>query len=459
MTDFAKYFDSFAGVLGADNVWRGERECAPYNHDNKITGLTPIYVLRPGSVPEVQGVMRICNEHGLPVIARGAGTGNVGGAVCEGPAVMLDMMRMDRIIALDSVSMTVKVEAGLITQKLQTTVEEAGLFYPPDPASADACTIGGNAATNAGGLRAVKYGVTKDYVLGLRVVLADGRLLETGRATRKGVVGYDLTSLFVGSEGTLGVICELTLKLVRRPDCRKTMAASFMDIEHCAEGVEKILQSPVLPSGIEMVDEYCLAAVERSGKDLRGITAPFLLIELDGRKNVVEEEAALLDEILTKIGAKTRVAENEKQSREIWDARRVISDALKEMAPKKIAEDVAVPISALAKTLGEIEQLAKRLALQHAVYGHAGDGNLHVNVFFDPDEQGAPEKIEEFRGALFDLTLDNGGTISGEHGVGISKRPFIARELSAVSLDLHRSMKELFDPRGILNPGKIWPRK
>jgi glycolate dehydrogenase FAD-linked subunit len=455
--NIAQYAGRFAVAIGADNVLSLPDERAIYDHDNKVTGIAPSLVLRPGSTQDVQSVMKICCEKRLPIVPRGAGTGNVGGAVCVSPAVVLDLTRMNRIISLDTISMTVRVEAGLLTERLQNYVEEVGLFYPPDPASADECTIGGNAATNAGGLRAVKYGVSGDYVLGLQVVLADGRLLSTGTATRKGVVGYDLTSLFVGSEGTLGVICELTLRLTRKPERRRTMIASFGDLRHCAKGIEVVLQSPVLPAALELVDEQSVAAAKQTGSAPTGYDAPFLLIELDGRKEVVDSEVAMLDLLLTATGAKTRVAVDDRQTKDIWDARRAISTALKEVAPKKLAEDIAVPISKLADAIGGITKLASSMGLRHAVYGHAGDGNLHVNVLYDPACEGVSSKVEEFRSRLFDLTLELNGTISGEHGIGIAKRAFIARELSAVSLEMHKLLKKQFDHRGILNPGKIWP--
>ncbi len=457
MDKIKEYAGRFAAAIGDDEVLFSHDDLAIYDHDNKVTGIAPSLVLRPGSTQDVQAIMKICYENRLPILPRGAGTGNVGGAVCVSPAVVLDLTRMNRIISLDAISMTVRVEAGLVTAALQNTVEKSGLFYPPDPASADECTIGGNAATNAGGLRAVKYGVTGDYVLGLQGVLADGRLLSTGAATRKGVVGYDLTSLFVGSEGTLGIICELTLRLTRKPESRRTMIASFGDLRHCAKGIEVVLQSPVLPAALELVDKQSVAAAEQVSFRPLGIDAPFLLIELDGRKDVVDEETAMLDALLKAIGAKTRVAVDDRQTKNIWDARRVISTALKKVAPKKVAEDIAVPISKLADAIEGITKLASTLGLRHAVYGHAGDGNLHVNVLFDPDEPGVSSKVEQFRSRLFDLTLELNGTISGEHGIGIAKRPFIARELSAVSLEMHKALKKQFDSRGILNPGKIWP--
>ncbi|MCB9475974.1 MAG: FAD-binding protein [Deltaproteobacteria bacterium] len=448
---------SLVDRLGPDAVLLDPDTLAPYAKDNKTSGLAPIAVVRPASTEDVQATVEFCHERKIALIARGAGSGTVGGAVPEREAVVLDLCRMTEVLWLDEMSMTVAAQAGMITEDLQRHVAKFGLSYPPDPASADRSTIGGNAATNAGGLRAVKYGVTGDYVLGLTVVLADGRVMKTGVQTRKGVVGYDLTHLFVGSEGTLGIITELTLRLVRAPETARTLVASFDDLESCARGVQAILASPVLPAAIELVDEQCVRAIQEAGAGQVAFQAPFLLVEVDGRAAVVDEELAILDEALRATGAVTRVASDEAQTKALWDGRRAISESLKKVSPAKVSEDITVPIAKLVELLRGVSEIAKPKGLTHLAYGHAGDGNLHVNVLFDPAVEGVRERVEAFRGELFDLTLRLGGTMSGEHGVGIAKRPFIDRELSPVSLEMHRRIKAALDPDNLLNPGKIWP--
>ncbi len=434
-----------AGVDGLD----------PYARDNKISGVPPIAVVCPTGEDEVVRLVQLCREHRVPIVPRGAGTGTVGGAVPESRCVAVDLTRMTRILEIDPGDMVARVEPGIVTEVFQAEVERVGLFYPPDPASADRCTIGGNVATNAGGLRAVKYGVTGDWVLALTAVLADGRVVRTGHRTRKGVVGYDLAHLFVGSEGTLGIITEITVRLARRPEARRTLIASFVDLPACACGVQDVLESPVLPSAIEMVDAECVAAARAAGHASH-FDGPYLLIEVDGRAEVVAREIDEVAAIVRTHGARVTLARDESESRALWDARRAMSDALRDAAPKKMSEDITVPLSRLVDVLDGVRDLAAPRGLRHVSYGHAGDGNLHVNILYDPAEPGADERVAAFRSDLFDLTLHLGGTMSGEHGVGIAKRPFIARELSPESLDVHRAIKLALDPENLLNPGKIW---
>lgn len=447
---------ALARTWGPGAIIEGAGELAPFASDNKISGAPPLAVVRPATVEQVVELVHACRAGRVALIPRGAGTGTVGGAVPESPAVVLDTARMDRILEIDPGDRIARVEPGVVTERFQKEVERHGLMYPPDPASADRCTLGGNAATNAGGLRAVKYGVTGEYVMGLVVVTGEGEVLKTGYRTRKGVVGYDLTHLFVGSEGTLGIIVELTLRLVRRPPARRVMTASFRDLAHCARGVRAVLDADAAPCAIELVDAACVEAVEKLGKVV-SIQGPYLLIEVDGCADEVERGIVEIDGLLKGLGAAMRTAADDAEAKALWDARRAISDALKDAAPKKMAEDVTVPISKLVALLEGVRDLAGPLGLATVSYGHAGDGNLHVNALYDPAEPGATERVAAFREALFDLTLRLGGTMSGEHGVGIAKRLFIGKELSPASLELHRRIKRALDPDNILNPGKIWP--
>ncbi|MCC6160159.1 MAG: FAD-binding protein [Deltaproteobacteria bacterium] len=451
--------DSFLQALEThfvpDRVIRDAGALDPYARDNKVEGVPPLAVVCPQGEDEVVRLVRLCREHHVPVVPRGAGTGTVGGAVPESRCVAVDLTRMNRVLEIHPGDMIARVEPGIVTEVFQAEVERTGLFYPPDPASADRCTIGGNVATNAGGLRAVKYGVTGDWVPALSAVLADGRVLRTGHRTRKGVVGYDLTHLFVGSEGTLGIITEITVRLARRPETRRTLIASFADLPSCARGVQAILAGSVIPSAIELVDAECVGAARTAGH-LSDFDGPYLLIEVDGRTNDVMRDIAEIGALMREGGATVTTARDEAESRALWDARRALSDALRDAAPKKMSEDITVPLSRLVDVLAGVRELAAPRGLRHVSYGHAGDGNLHVNILYDPTEPCIQERVAAFRSDLFDLTLRLGGTMSGEHGVGIAKRPFIARELSPQSLAAHRAIKQALDPDGLMNPGKIW---
>ncbi|MBZ0270793.1 FAD-binding protein [bacterium] len=448
--------DRLAEAVGGANVLTTPDALAPFAEDAKFRGQPPVLAVRAGSIDDVARVVGIARDAKTPVIPRGAGTGVVGGAVPESPVIVLDLSRMTRIHDFHPRDMTVGAEAGVITGDLHRFVEARGLFYPPDPASADSCSIGGNAATNAGGLRALKYGVTGNYVLAMTVVLANGEAIRVGGDTRKQAVGYDLRHLFVGSEGTLGVICDLTLRLVRKPDAHRALVASFADIASALGGVARVLESDVLPAALELVDEPCVRAVER----VKGISlpyaAPYLLVEVDGREENVRDDIERLGVLLEQAGATAHLAMDESQRERLWSVRRAVSESLSATAPKKLADDITVPLSAIADLILGARKIGEARGLSAVCYGHAGDGNVHVNVLYDPETPGEKDAVHAFREDLFELTWKLRGTISGEHGVGISKRPYFARELSPGVVNAHRAIKRALDPNNILNPGKIW---
>ncbi|MCL4236114.1 MAG: FAD-binding protein, partial [Deltaproteobacteria bacterium] len=381
------FIDELETLFAPDRVIRDADALVPYARDNKIEGITPIAVVCPRNEDDVVRLVRLCRERGVPIVPRGAGTGTVGGAVPEARCVAVDVTRMTRILEIDPGDMIARVEPGIVTEVFQAEVERVGLFYPPDPASADRCTIGGNVATNAGGLRAVKYGVTGDWVLALSAVLADGRVLRTGHRTRKGVVGYDLAHLFVGSEGTLGIITEITVRLARRPETRRTLIASFADLPSCGRGVQAILAGRVLPSAIELVDAECVRAARAAGY-ASPFDGPYLLVEVDGRADDVPRDMGEIASTVRDHGAQITMAGDEAESAALWDARRAMSDALRDAAPKKMSEDITVPLSKLVEVMDGVRELAGPRGLRHVSYGHAGDGNLHVNVLYDPAEAG-----------------------------------------------------------------------
>ncbi len=422
----------------------------------------------PETTEEVIKLMRHASQMKAAVIPRGAGTGMTGGAVPmpagiqmpavgaglpPGGAIVLSFERMNRILEVDDVNLTVLVEPGVVNGRLQRELAGYGLFYPPDPASLEFCTIGGNVAENAGGPKALKYGVTKDYVLWLEAVLPGGELIHTGVQTPKGVVGYDLTRLLVGSEGTLAAVTKIRLKVLPLPEDVLTLLAIFGDVGAAGEAVSRIIASKIIPRTLEIMDRQCMLAVEsKSPAGLPSGAEALLLIELDGHPEAIKAEAGRVIEICRMLGAEVTMAEDDAAREALWRARRGVSPALYQMCPHKVSEDIVVPRGNIARMLSELKALALKTSIPIASFGHAGDGNLHVNLLPEEKKDLTPVLRE-----LFEKVLALGGTLSGEHGVGLTKKPFIRMEIKPVELDLMRRIKKAFDPGGILNPGKIFP--
>jgi len=446
-------------ALGNDAVIAESDRIAPFAKDETV-GLarTPELVVEPTETAQIQALLRLANLHRFPVTPRGLGTGLAGGAVPFCGGVVLSMARMNRILSIDRENLFAEVEPGVRTADLREAARNQGLFYPPDPASIDQCSVGGNAATNAGGPSCVKYGTTRDYVMGLDVVLPTGELISTGVRTRKGVVGYDLARLIVGSEGTLGVITKLILKLLMAPPSVAATAALYDKLPEALQSVTDILTSGHLPSAMEFLDRRCLSLVGDllpfPGMQEAGA---FLLVETDGDDETVARETEAIARICRKGGAKAVLGAPDGDARErIWKVRREISKRIEEKYPAfDIHEDIAVPIGRIAEFAGGLPALEERYGMMIHTFGHAGDGNLHLNITADTAPE--PGRVEEGIGAVLDRVLALGGTISGEHGVGLLKKPYIGMEISPASLRLQRDIKRLFDPRGILNPGKIFP--
>ncbi len=431
----------------------------PYARDESGCGdYPPQAAVQARSAAEVQKVLAFSKARRIPVVPRGAGSGKSGGALAERGGIVLSLEKMDRIVEVSRADMVCVVEPGVILEKLQHAVEGEGLFYPPDPNSQAICSIGGNLAHNAGGPRALKYGVTRDYVLGLQAVLPTGELIKTGHRSWKGVAGYDLTQLLVGSEGTLAVIVQATLKLIPLPRSVATLLAFFPDEDAAALAVQKIFQAGLLPRACELLDGPTMRAVSprapfKFPEDIGGA----LIVEHDGHsEESVMEELARSGEMCTEAGAQEVVAaQDEPQRRKIWETRRMTSVALGAIRPHKISEDIAVPRGELVKMIRRVREIGARHGLPTACYGHAGDGNLHVNLLFGSEEErkSGHAAVEEVLQAAIDL----GGTITGEHGVGLAKRAFLAREQSRDVIELQRRLKRAFDPDDLLNPGKILP--
>jgi glycolate oxidase len=442
-------------IVGPANFSTSPEELVVYSYDATQQDSLPWVVVRPCSSREISEILRLANRERFPVVPRGAGTGMSGGAVPVQGGVVLSLERMNHILEIDERDFIAVVEPGVITGDLQREVESRGLFYPPDPASRKFCTLGGNVAECAGGLRAVKYGVTKDYVLGLEVVLPTGEIIKTGARTVKSVAGYDLTKLIVGSEGTLGVVTRITVRLLPLPETVRTLAAFFSEVPVAAKTASAIIASGVLPRALEFVDQAALMAVEGYLKeDLSHGAAAMLLVEVDGPAESTARDADRIAEIMLRSGA-TRVdrAGSDSERERLWKARRSISPALYAIKPKKLNEDIVVPRSRIADSLQEIAAIAARHGLLIVNFGHAGDGNIHTNIMFDDaDLPKAEAAVKE----IFAAVLRLGGSITGEHGIGLSKAAYLPMELGPETIAAMKRIKHALDPNNILNPGKIF---
>ena len=429
-----------------------------YGFDASGLEAPPAAVVWPHDVPDVIKVITYAYANGVPVIPRGAGTGMTGGAVPSQGAIILSMEKMNRIIEIDEENLTVLVEPGVLNGKLQRELQRRKLFYPPDPASMNFCTIGGNVAENAGGARAVKYGVTKDYVMGLEAVLPDGRLIKTGVKTAKGVVGYDLTGLLVGSEGTLAVITKIRLKVLPLPQEVITLMVFFKELEKSGVAVTQIITAGIIPRTLEFLDRETIMAIENYKPiGLPGDIDAMLLIELDGHPSVITRDAEKISEICGHLDGEVTMAENEAAREKLWEARRAVSPALFHISPTKINEDIVVPRNRLPEMLRILRGLSESTGIRIVNFGHAGDGNIHVNLMVDRNNREEYEKARKLVGDIFRSTLELGGTISGEHGVGLTKKEYITMEIQPDELELMKKIKAVFDPKNILNPGKIFP--
>ena len=439
-------------------VFTDKEDLFCYGFDSSSTEGVPSAIIRPSTTDEVSIIASLAFETGTRLVPRGAGTGMTGGAVPMENTVILSFEGMNRIIDIDHKNMIAAVEPGVINQHLQERLEENDLFYPPDPASMKFCTLGGNIAENAGGPRAVKYGVTKDYVLGLETVLPDGRVLNTGGITYKGVVGYDLTRLMVGSEGTLGIVTKIFLKALPLPEQVATLLCTFSALDDAAQAISAITSSPIIPRTLEFMDHQSISAVENYKSFGLPLDAEaLLLIEVDGPHAVVTRDAERIATICSSFNGSISVADDMFSKQKLWDARRAISPALYYLKPTKINEDIVVPRGRIQEMLRSLRNISEKYGLLIANFGHAGDGNIHVNIMTDKRNKDEYQRANDALKDIFEVTLAMGGTISGEHGVGLTKKEFIGMELSETSISIMKSIKNIFDPKGILNPGKIFP--
>jgi len=455
-----KIYKALEKIVGPEYITDRDTDRQSYAYDATQIQAWPDGVLFPGTTQEISEIVKLANSYQFPVVPRGAGSGMSGGSVPIRGGWVLVLLRLNRIKIIDSNNFLAVVEPGVITRDLQQAVEAKGLFYPPDPSSSHFSTLGGNLAECAGGGRAVKYGVTRDYVLGLEVVLPNGEILKTGVQTAKGVVGYDLTRLMVGSEGTLGIITEMVLKLIPLPEARQTILAFFDRMTLAAQAVVEIFRAGTLPSTLEFMDHSSIACVEEFlHLGLPTQAQALLLFEVDGDYEAVVRQGETIQRLCRQIGAMgVKKAATPSEAEELWKARRAISPALFRLRPNKINEDIVVPREKIPEAIERFEAIGRRFGLLVVSFGHAGDGNIHVNIMFAGNKPGEKEKAQEALAEIFKKVLELGGTLSGEHGVGLTKAPFLSLELDPVSLTLMKKIKDLFDPNHILNPGKIFPQ-
>lgn len=446
-------------IAGKDHVLYSPEDLAVYSYDGTFAESLPEVVVLPASTEQVSQLVKLAAAARIPIVPRGMGSGMAAGSVAFQGGMVISLTRMNHILEIDTENATVRTEAGVVTADLQAAVEKAGLFYPPDPSSIRHSTIGGNIACNAGGPRCLKYGVTGDYVLGLTVVLADGRVLKTGGKIIKDVTGYDLNGLFTGSEGTLGLITEALLRLVARPRFARTALVEFASLADASRTVNAILLSGILPAALELMDQTAILCIEEALQlGLNTNVEASLIIETDGADdaNVLREiEAAT--QICREIGAQSvKLARDESERANLWKARRSMAPSLARKAPNKMGEDITVPRSAIPEVIQRMRDISARHGLPVVIFGHAGDGNLHPNVLFDKRQPEQWRKAEQMVAEIFDAAIAVGGTLSGEHGVGALKRPYLEHALGAVSMDVQRRIKQALDPLNILNPEKIF---
>ena len=451
--------DALRQQLGDENILTEETERWSYGYDNSRRQSLPDAVVFPQTHDDVVTIVRICSQYQIPLVARGRGTGTTGATVPLTGGLVLSTERMNKVIRLDPANRMMIVQPGVLNQAVQELAAEKGFFWPPDPTSAAYCTIGGNLAYNSAGPRAIKYGTPRENVFGLRAVTGHGDTIRTGVYTSKGVVGYDLTRLLIGSEGTLAIITEATLKLTPLAEGKRTLQAIYRDIESAADAVSAIMAQPLIPCALEFIDGQAIEMIRAySTAELPHEAGALLMIETDGLLSQLDHAVQTLRRAASNEGLlEIHSAESAEEIAALWAARKALSPALRNIAPKKINEDVVVPVSNIPALIRGLEQLSRQYAIPIINFGHAGNGNIHVNLLIDPDDPQQMQNAARCLDAVFSLVLKLNGTLSGEHGVGLEKRDFIGREIDPVTLDLMRRIKHQFDPLGLLNPGKMLP--
>ncbi len=448
-------------ILPKKNILSAVEECYVYSQDgtNDIeSDVIPDVVVFPETVEEVQSIMRFANAHKIPVVARGAGTNLVGACITSRGGIVINFTKMDNILEINKTNMTVRVQAGVVVGKLQEKVSEMGLFFPPDPSNLKVSTIGGAIAQSAGGPKTFKYGTTKDYVLGLKVVLADGTLMETGTNTIKNATGYHLEQLFIGSEGTLGIVVEAVLKLIPKPETTQVVMAYFNSVDEATNSVTSMIDKNIYPSTIDFMNKNTLQTVEKFYPcGLLTNKEAALIIEVDGFKISMETQIMRLETVLRLSGATDIIIANTSEEQEkIWTGRRASFGATAKLSPDVVTNDMIVPRENISKLVSGISEICDRHGLVVSIVGHIGDGNIHPQIALDLNNENEVKNYENVKKEFYDLTLRLGGTLSAEHGIGLEKKEYFARAVDSVALEYMKKMKQMFDPDNILNPDKIF---
>ncbi|HEB87843.1 MAG TPA: FAD-binding protein [Gammaproteobacteria bacterium] len=454
-----EFVAALSGVLSPEQLFTETADCIPYGYDNSRIQVTPDAVVFPEGHGQVLAIVQLCNQHRVPLTARGRGTGTTGASVPLRGGLVLSTEKMQAVLEMNPDDRYITVQPGLTNQAVQHVLAEHGCFWPPDPSSAAFCSIGGNLAYNSAGPRAVKYGTPRENVLGLRAVTGAGESIRTGVFTTKGVVGFDLTRLLIGSEGTLAIITEATLKLAPLPEDKRILQVIYRDIESATRAVADIMKQPIIPCALEFIDARAIDLIRQSSDiSFPNAAGAMLMIELDGAREHLDSDVEKITAVAGNSGLLSlSTAKTTEEAAALWNARKALSPALRNVAPNKINEDIVVPVSKIPALIHGLEQLSEKYAIPIINFGHAGNGNIHVNLLYDPNNPVQAKNIDTCLEQVFDLTLKLKGSLSGEHGVGISKQAFIDRELDAASLRLMQQIKNDFDPNNILNPGKLFP--
>ncbi len=456
-----RLIEELKGIVGEKNVLTSPEELLCYSYDSTVLQHLPEVVVLPKTTDEVAASVELANREKIPIVPRGAGTNLAGGTIPIQGGIVLSLTRMTQILEIDTVNVVAVVQPGVVTAKLQAEVAKKGLYYPPDPASLKVTTIGGNVGMNAGGPHALKYGVTSDYVMGLEVVLPSGAVIRTGGKAIKNVTGYNLTQLFVGSEGTLGVVTEIILRLIPQPRASGSVLAAFSDLDDAATLVNRILQAGVTPAVIEIMDHLTIQTVDdylQTG--LPRDAAALLLIQVDGVREAVEQELKIVAEMCQDAKATPiEVATTQDEEEALWKARRSISPSLTRVRPNKLGEDISVPREAIPEVIRRIQEISRQRDLPIVIFGHISDGNLHPNILFDQQDPEEVDRVEAAAADIFAASAAVGGTLSGEHGIGLLKKKYLSLDLPAETIEVMRSIKRALDPNNIMNPGKIFPQK
>ena len=435
-----------------------QASCTTYGYDNSQCHAPPLAVVLPETHQHVSDIMGLCYQYKMPLYPRGRGTGTTGATVPTQKGIVLSCEKMRNILEFSVNDRYLVTQPGVTNQEVQQKAAENGFFWPPDPTSSAFCSIGGNLAYNSAGPRTVKYGSVRDNVLGLTAVTGKGETIHTGVYTNKGVVGYDLTRLLIGSEGTLAIITQATLKLTPLPQSKQTFQAIYQEITSAAQAVSDIMAQSVIPCALEFIDHHAIALVQQYGITMPQGAGAMLMIEIDGLESSMQEAALLIKKAASNRGLLSwQQASSKQEVEDLWKTRKALSPALRQIAPKKINEDIVVPVSKIPDLIMALDKISEQFSIPIVNFGHAGNGNIHVNLLINPEDKDQLKRSETCLEKVFDKVLELKGTISGEHGIGLVKRNFVAKEIDPVTLNLMHNIKRQFDPKNILNPGKMLP--